>query len=112
MARIRHRSTLPMLETMVEHGPMFRLSTDFQYLGDTERTFLAARIGGGITDLYMNALGYTWRANAACLSSVLRSDLEHADGCIASQSDSFICAPQPNGRNQAAHWPSLAAEAA
>ncbi|MFT4276629.1 MAG: hypothetical protein QM576_09755 [Rhodopseudomonas sp.] len=70
------RSTLPMLETMVEDGTTFGLSTDFQYLGDTERTFLAARIGGGITDLYMNALGYTWRANAACLSSALDP---HAD---------------------------------
>lgn len=37
---------------------------------------LAARVGAGITDLYMNALGYTWRANAACLSSTLDP---HAD---------------------------------
>lgn len=70
------RSTLPMLETMIEDGSMFGLSTDFQYLADTERTFLAARIGGGITDLYMNALGYTWRSNAACLSPALDP---HAD---------------------------------
>lgn len=70
------RSTLPMLETMIEGGTTFGLSTHFQYLADTERTFLAARIGAGITDLYMNALGYTWRANAACLSSTLDP---HAD---------------------------------
>ncbi len=70
------RSTLPMLETMIEDGTTFGLSTHFQYLADTERTFLAARIGAGITDLYMNALGYTWRANAACLSSTLDP---HAD---------------------------------
>ena len=70
------RSTLPMLETMIEDGATFGLSTHFQYLADTERTFLAARVGGGITDLYMNALGYTWRANAACLSSTLDP---HAD---------------------------------
>lgn len=70
------RSTLPMLETMIEGGTTFGLSTHFQYLADTERTFLAARIGAGITDLYMNALGYTWRANAACLSPTLDP---HAD---------------------------------
>jgi hypothetical protein len=70
------RSTLPMLETMIEDGTTFGLSTHFQYLADTERTFLAARVGAGITDLYMNALGYTWRANAACLSSTLDP---HAD---------------------------------
>jgi hypothetical protein len=51
------RSTLPMLETMIEGGKTFGLSTHFQYLADTERTFLAARVGAGITDLYMNALG-------------------------------------------------------
>ena len=65
------RSTLPMLKAMVEDGTTFGLSSNFQYLADTERTFFAARIGGGITDLYMNALRYTWRANAACLSSAL-----------------------------------------
>lgn len=70
------RSTLPMLETMIQDGTTFRLSTHFQYLADTERTFLAARVGAGITDLYMNALGYSWRANAACLSSTLDP---HAD---------------------------------
>lgn len=63
------RSTLPMLETMVEDGATFGLSKNFQHLADSERTFFAARVGGGITDLYMNALGYTWRANASCLSS-------------------------------------------
>jgi hypothetical protein len=33
-------------------------------------------VGAGVTDLYMNALGYTWRDNAACLSSSLKP---HAD---------------------------------
>jgi hypothetical protein len=70
------RSTLPLLETTIADGPMFELSANFQYLGDTERAFLAARVGAGITDLYMNALGYTWRANAICLSSSLDP---HAD---------------------------------
>lgn len=53
-----------------------RIVHPFQYLADTERTFLAARVGAGITDLYMNALGYTWRADADCLSSTLDP---HAD---------------------------------
>lgn len=70
------RSTLPMLQTMIEDGTTFNLSPNFQYLADTERTFLAARVGSGTTDLYMTALGYTWRANAACLSSTLDP---HAD---------------------------------
>jgi hypothetical protein len=70
------RSTLPMLEAMIEDGLTFALSPNFQHLADAERTFFAARVGSGITDLYMNALGYTWRANAACLSSVLDP---HAD---------------------------------
>lgn len=69
-------STLPMLEAMVDDGTTFGLSPDFQYLADTERVFLAARVGAGITDLYMNTLGYTWRANAACLTGALDP---HAD---------------------------------
>jgi len=76
------RSTLPMLETMVEDGAVFGLTGDFQYLADTERTFFAARVGGGITDLYMNALGYIWRANGSCLSTALEphSDFIYAGG--------------------------------
>lgn len=48
-----HRSTLPMLETMIEDGTTFSLSPNFQYLADTEHTFLAARVGSGIADLYI-----------------------------------------------------------
>jgi len=70
------RSTLPMLETMIAEGSIFSLSEYFSHLADTERTLFAARVGGGITDLYMNALGYAWRANAICLSSALDP---HAD---------------------------------
>lgn len=70
------RSTFPMLETMVAEGPVFSLSEHFSHLADTERTLFAARMGSGITDLYMNALGYAWRANAICLSSALDP---HAD---------------------------------
>lgn len=70
------RSTFPMLETMIAEGSIFSLSEYFSHLADTERTLFAARVGGGITDLYMNTLGYAWRANAICLSSALDP---HAD---------------------------------
>jgi hypothetical protein len=70
------RSTFPMLETMIAEGPAFSLSEYFSHLADTERTLFAARVGGGVTDLHMNALGYAWRANAICLSSALDP---HAD---------------------------------
>lgn len=56
---------------MIEDGPTFALSPNLQFLADTERTFFAARVGAGITDLCMNALGYAWRDNAACLSGAL-----------------------------------------
>ncbi|MGG6898157.1 hypothetical protein [Rhizobium sp. BR 315] len=61
---------------MIEDRLTFALSPNFQHLADAERTFSAARVGSGITDLHMNVLGYTWRANAACLSFVLDP---HAD---------------------------------
>ncbi|MGX7877193.1 hypothetical protein ACVDG5_035360 [Mesorhizobium sp. ORM6] len=61
---------------MISHTPTFELTDDFADLADTERTLFTARCGAGITDLYLNALGYVWRANAACLSSALDP---HAD---------------------------------
>ncbi|WP_184805682.1 hypothetical protein [Rhizobium leucaenae] len=64
------------LETLVEGGHTFELKPHFRFLADTHRSQFAARVGAGMTDLYMNALGYTWRANAACLSSMLDP---HAD---------------------------------
>lgn len=70
------RSALIELETLVEGGHTFELKPHFQFLADTHRSQFAARVGAGMTDLYMNALGYTWRANAVCLSSTLDP---HAD---------------------------------
>jgi hypothetical protein len=57
-------------------GPGFALSSLIGALGDTEQTHFASRMGAGITDLYMNALDYSWRDNAACLSGKLDP---HAD---------------------------------
>ena len=70
------KSALAQLECLISNGPAFELTQDFGDLADTERTLFAARCGAGITDLYMNALGYIWRANAACLSKALNP---HAD---------------------------------
>lgn len=70
------KSALAQLECLVSNDSAFELTEDFGDLADTERTLFAARCGAGITDLYMNASGYVWRANAACLSSALNP---HAD---------------------------------
>lgn len=69
-------SMLAYVEPLVADGPGFALTANFDYLADTERTLFAARVGAGVTDLYMNALGYAWRANAACLAPSLDP---HAD---------------------------------
>ena len=60
---------LAEVEWLLENMPTFRLSQDINALADAERTAFAGRIGAGVTDLTMNALGYTWRDNAACISS-------------------------------------------
>ena len=62
------RSANPMLKIMVENGSEFELSKEFEHLADVERIFLAARVGAGITHLYLDTLDYIWRANAECLS--------------------------------------------
>ena len=70
------KSALAQLECLISNTAMFKLTDDCADLADTERTLFTARCGAGITDLYMNALGYVWRANAACLSKALDP---HAD---------------------------------
>ncbi|MBX5205985.1 hypothetical protein [Rhizobium sp. NZLR1] len=70
------RSAQAQMECLVSNQSTFELSADFGDLADTERTLFTARCGAGITDLYMNALGYVWRANAACLARTLDP---HAD---------------------------------
>ena len=63
-------------EWLVCDGPDFELSQRIRYLADVERTAFAGRVGAGVADLFMNALGYTWRDNA---SSVLKYSIAHAD---------------------------------
>ncbi len=76
-------SALSEAQILLADGPGFELSPLLCELADTERTHFAARVGAGITDLYMNALGYTWRDNAACLSSSLKphADFLYYGGC-------------------------------
>ena len=69
-------SALSEAQILLADGPGFELSDLLSDLADSERTHFASRVGAGITDLYMNALGYGWRDNAACLSSSLEP---HAD---------------------------------
>jgi len=75
LAHIRD-SALSEARILLAEGAGFELSPLLADLADSERTHFASRIGAGITDLYMNALGYVWRDNAACLSSALKP---HAD---------------------------------
>ena len=70
------KSALGQLECLVTNSATFELMPDFGDLADFEKTSFAARCGAGVTDLYMNAIGYTWRANAACLGKPLQP---HAD---------------------------------
>lgn len=69
-------SALSEAQILLADGPGFALSPWLSELADSERTHFASRVGAGLTDLYMNALGYGWRDNAACLSGSLEP---HAD---------------------------------
>jgi hypothetical protein len=78
-------SALTEVEWLVDNGTTFALSQYINSLADAERTSFAGRIGAGVTDLLMNALGYTWRDNASCLSSSLapHADFIYADGVVS-----------------------------
>ena len=78
-------SALNAVEILVADGPVFALTPYIASLADTERTHFAARIGAGVTDLYMNGLGYVWRDNAISLSSTLNphADFLYAGGNVS-----------------------------
>ena len=78
-------SALTQVEWLVEDGTTFALSQHLHALADAERTSFSGRVGAGITDLLMNALGFTWRDNASCLSSSLapHADFIYADGAAS-----------------------------
>jgi hypothetical protein len=77
-------SALTQVEWLVEDGTPFTLSSHLHALADAERTAFAGRVGAGVTDLLMNALGYLWRDNASCLSASLapHADFIYADGAV------------------------------
>lgn len=78
-------STLTEVEWLIEDGSTFMLTQHINSLADAERTAFAGRVGAGVTDLLMNALGYTWRDNAVCLSSSLapHADFIYGDGSVS-----------------------------
>jgi hypothetical protein len=78
-------SALAQVEWLVEDGAAFTLSQHLHALADAERTSFAGRVGAWITDLLMNALGFTWRDNASCLSSSLapHADFIYAGGAVS-----------------------------
>ena len=78
-------SALTEVEWLIEDGTTFVLTQHINSLADAERTAFAGRVGAGVTDLLMNALGYTWRDNAACLSSTLapHADFIYGDGAVS-----------------------------
>ncbi|RQH09481.1 hypothetical protein [Bradyrhizobium sp. RP6] len=79
------RSQLAQIEYLVEDGFRFELSPFLTSLADAERSGFAGRVGAGMTDLLMNALGYVWRDNATCLSSNLdpHADFVYAGGAVS-----------------------------
>lgn len=76
------QKALADVEWLIEEGSEFSLSRHFHHLADADRSAFAASVGAGVTDLLMNALGYTWRDNAACISGSLdpKADFIYADG--------------------------------
>ena len=78
-------SALNDAEILIADGPEFALTPYIASLADTERAHFAARMGAGITDLYMNGLGYVWRDNAVCLASTLNphADFLYAGGSVS-----------------------------
>lgn len=70
------QSALIELVTLLQDGSAFALESHFEFLADTAGSQFAAKVGAGVAHLYMDAIGYAWRANASCLSSSLDP---HAD---------------------------------
>lgn len=79
------KAQLLEVEYMVADGSAFALSPELTALADAERSAFAGRVGAGITDLLMNALGYAWRDNATCLSSSLdpHADFIYSGGAVS-----------------------------
>jgi len=70
------RSALHQLAILIVDNPTFELSQNITYLADSDRSGFAGRVGAGIADIVMEAMGYKWRDNATILSKTLNP---HAD---------------------------------
>lgn len=79
------KAQLLEVEYMVADGAAFALSPDLSALADAERSAFAGRVGAGVTDLLMNALGYVWRDNATCLAPGLdpHADFIYGGGAVS-----------------------------
>ena len=66
----------PKVKWLTRGGDSFKLSSNFQSLSDVEKVNFAASVGAGITHLFMEALGYSWRENAA---TKIMSNTPHPD---------------------------------
>ncbi|MEH2480555.1 hypothetical protein V1282_003912 [Nitrobacteraceae bacterium AZCC 2146] len=80
------RSQLIEIKYLVQDGSSFELSPFITALGDADRSGFPGRVGAGVTDLLMNALGYVWRDNGASLtgSANPHADFIYAGGAVAS----------------------------
>lgn len=67
------------VEMLIADGSGFALSPPLASFVDVEQTHFAGRIDAGINDLYMNALGYSWRDNAMSLASSLKQAVAAVD---------------------------------
>lgn len=50
-------------------GWNFNIAKHVNFLADDMRTYFSARIGAGLADQFMNALGFVWRANGRTIAS-------------------------------------------
>ena len=79
------KSAMAEVEYLISDGSVFEVSPFITALADAERAGFAGRVGGGVTDLLMNSLGYIWRDNAECLSKPLEphADFIYGGGSVA-----------------------------
>lgn len=78
----RRNSALSDIQDLIWPRSPFELTPWIKLLADSTRTGFAASVGAGMTDLFMNEMGYVWRDNAVILASVLdpHSDFIYGGG--------------------------------
>ncbi len=73
-------NALNLCGCLIEDNSHDIVTSNIQYLADAEKTSFAGCVGAGITDLLMNAIGYTWRDNAEGISDGPRPDFIYGGG--------------------------------